>query len=154
MTQHSPYDDIIGLPRPVSQTHPRMSLYDRAAQFMPFKALSGYEDDIDETARLTDEQVELDGDMIAQLDARLQYLGSHLAEAPEVTVTYFVPDARKDGGAYRTVTGTAKKLDAVSHTLVLRGGATIPIGAILDISVKQFPVTDEVASGINGDPCR
>lgn len=113
------YDDIINLPHHVSVVHPHMSLYDRAAQFAPFKALTGYEDDISETARLTFERVELDEERIAQLDAQLRVLEEHLAEAPVVTVTFFCPDERKDGGSYEVVTGAVRKVDAVRRVLVL-----------------------------------
>lgn len=113
------YDDIINLPHHVSVVHPHMSLYDRAAQFAPFKALTGYEDDISETARLTFERVELDEERIAQLDAQLRVLEEHLAEAPVVTVAFFCPDERKDGGSYEVVTGAVRKVDAVRRVLVL-----------------------------------
>ncbi len=124
------YEDIIRLPHHVSAAHPPMPLRDRAAQFAPFKALSGYEDDAEETARLTDRRVEPDESAAAALDAALQYLGAHLAQVPEVRVTYFLPDARKEGGAYRSVTGRVKKLDPLSRALVLADGARIPFANI------------------------
>ena len=137
------YDDLLDLPHHVSVTHPHMSLYDRVAQFAPFKALTGYEDDVEETARLTDRRVELDADSIARLDARLQLLEERLAAAPAVSVTYFLPDARKDGGSYETVTGIVKKIDAVKHVLVLRSGQQIPIGDICDIKGELFSAFGE-----------
>lgn len=85
------YDDIIDLPYPHPTGYPRMSLYNRAAQFMPFKALSGYEEDTDEVARLTDARIDLDEDRIAALDARLQFLRQNLPSEPTVSITFFVP---------------------------------------------------------------
>ena len=132
------YDDIIHLPRPVSDAHPHMPLYDRAAQFAPFKSLSGFEDDAEETARLTDRRVEPDESAVEALDARLRVLGERLADAPEVRVTCFRPDERKEGGAYRTVTGRVKKLDALAGTLVLRSGESIPFADILALDGELF----------------
>lgn len=136
------YDDLLDLPHHVSVTHPHMSLYDRAAQFAPFKALTGYEDDVEETARLTDQRVELDADSIARLDARLRLLEERLADAPAVSITYFLSDERKDGGSYETVTGIVKKIDAIKHILVLRDGWQIPIGDICDIEGELFSILD------------
>ena len=132
------YDDLLDLPHHVSVVHPHMSLYDRAAQFAPFKALTGYEDDVEETARLTDHRVELDEERIEQLDARLQLLEEHLADAPTVSITYFVPDARKDGGSYETVSGIVKKIDGVQRVLILRDGRQIAIGDVYGISGELF----------------
>ncbi len=132
------YDDLLDLPHHVSVVHPHMSLYDRAAQFAPFKALTGYEDDVEETARLTDDRIELDEERIAYLDARLQLLEEHLAEAPTVSITYFVPDARKDGGSYETVSGIVKKIDTVRRVIVLRDGLRIAIDDVYGISGELF----------------
>lgn len=132
------YDDLLSLPHHVSVVHPHMSLYDRAAQFAPFKALTGYEDDVEETARLTDDRIELDEERIEQLDARLQLLEEHLAEAPTVSITYFVPDARKDGGSYEMVSGIVKKIDTVRRVIVLRDGLRIAIDDVYGISGELF----------------
>ena len=137
------YDDLLDLPHHVSITHPHMPLYDRAAQFAPFKALTGYEDDVEETARLTDQRIELDADTIERLDARLRLLEEHLADAPTVSITYFLPDERKDGGSYETVTGVVKKIDAIKRILVLRSGQQIPIGDICDIEGELFLMLDK-----------
>ena len=104
------YDDIIDLPHHVSTTHHRMSMLERAAQFQPFRALTGYEDAVRETARLTDDRVELTEDEKALLDGKLQRLADNLASHPLVTVTYFQPDKKKAGGEYVTTTGQLKKL--------------------------------------------
>ena len=132
------YDDLLSLPHHVSVVHPHMSLYDRAAQFAPFKALTGYEDDVEETARLTDARVELDEERIEQLDVRLQLLEEHLADSPTVSITYFQPDARKDGGSYETAIGVVKKIDAVRRVIALRDGREIAIGNVYGISGELF----------------
>lgn len=130
------YDDIIDLPRPVSEKHPPMSLRDRAAQFAPFAALTGYEDAIDETARLTDSPVELTEEAKEALDRRLRRLRHRLEEEDGVSVilTYFIPDLRKEGGLYRTapirVTGT----DEVGGALLRADGYPIPYDRILDLA--------------------
>ena len=128
---NNPYADIIDLPHHVSKKHPQMPMEKRAAQFSPFAAVSGHDEAIYETARLTDEQLELSEDEIAVIDEKLQWLREHIKEQPEITVTYFQPDEKKNGGAYVTVTGSAKKIDKV---LVLRDGTVIPIDAPISIS--------------------
>lgn len=127
------YDDIIHLPHHVSSTHPHMPMIDRAAQFMPFRALTGYEDAVHETARLTEEKVELTEDEKALLDVRLQQLAEQIDSQPQVTLTYFQPDKKKAGGSYVTVTGRLKKIDDFEGTLVLMDGQRIPIENILQI---------------------
>ena len=137
------YDDLLDLPHHVSVTHPHMSLYDRAAQFAPFKALTGYEDDVEETARLTDRRIELDADTIERLDARLRLLEEHFADAPAVSIAYFRPDERKEGGSYETVTGVVKKIDGVRRVVILRDGLQIPIGDIYGIEGTLFSALGE-----------
>ena len=105
------YDDIIRLPHPDSSKHPRMSLYDRAAQFSPFAALTGHSATIAETGWLTDQRAELDEYEMARVDSELQRLQELLPGRPTVSITYFVPDERKDGGSYQTVTGEVKRRD-------------------------------------------
>ena len=121
----SEYDDIIHLPHHVSRKHPQMSMEDRAAQFSPFAALTGYDAAIAETARLTDQRVELDEYERQALNEKLQFISEHLNEHPKVRITYFLPDARKDGGEYVTVTGNVKKLDDYEHKIVLMDGMGI-----------------------------
>ena len=125
------YDDIIGLPHHVSRKHPQMPLLDRAAQFAPFAALTGHEAAIKETARLTEEEIELDENSKEQLDFRLQYLQEHLSEQPSVTVTYFKPDEKNSGGAYETVSGKVKKVDGYAGELVFTDGRRIGLGTII-----------------------
>ena len=132
------YDDIIDLPHHVSATRPRMSMIDRAAQFSPFAALTGYDAAIKETGRLTDRRIELSEESCAALDRKQQLLLENLADQPEVSVTYFVPDERKSGGAYVTVTGIVKKVDDYQRLLLLTDGTKIPLDEILDMESELF----------------
>ena len=133
------YDDIINLPRPVSKKRSPISNSDRAAQFSPFAALTGYDAVIAETGRLTDTQIELDEGGKALLDEKLQAIREHLAEHPAVKLTVFCPDSRKSGGAYETITGNVKKIDPVARILVLTGGEVIPIDRIYGIECLAIP---------------
>lgn len=132
----SEYEDIIDLPHPTSQKHPRMSLYDRAAQFSPFAALTGHDAAIRETARFTEEKIEQSEDMIRGLDRKLRLLAEH--PGAEATVTYFVPDEKKSGGAYVTHTGTVRKIDTYEHTLVMADKTTIAIDQIRNLDSDLF----------------
>ena len=136
------YDDIIDLPHHVSATRPRMSMIDRAAQFSPFAALTGYDAAIKETGRLTDERIELSEESRIVLDRKQQLLLDNLADRPEVSVTYFVPDERKSGGAYVTVTGQVKKVDEFERLLILTDGTKIPLDEILDMEGELFKQID------------
>ena len=129
------YDDIIDLPRPKSKHEP-MPMSDRAAQFSPFAALTGYGDAIDETARLTDRRIELSEEERAELDYKQQYLAT--LDAPTVTVTYFVPDERKSGGAYVTHTGVLKRVDEVERMVVFKDGLRVPLDEVMDIKCEQL----------------
>ena len=133
------YDDIIQLSRPVSKKRSPMSNFDRAAQFSPFAALTGYDAVIAETGRLTDTQIELDEGGKALLDEKLQTIREHLEEHPAVKLTVFCPDSRKSGGAYETVTGNVKKIDPVTRILVLTGGEVIPVDRIYGIECLAIP---------------
>lgn len=132
------YDDIINLPRPVSTKHPRMPMIGRAAQFSPFAALSGYDAAIQETARLTDQKIDLDENARTALDEKLRFLAETAEEHPKVTITYFLPDKRKDGGEYVPIAGAVKMVDSVHRELVMMNGATIPMEDILDITGDLF----------------
>ena len=131
------YDDIITLPHPEPRTHPRMSLHDRAAQFSPFAALTGHSAAIAETGRLTASRITLDESEIARVDAALQRLRELLPQAPAVSITYFVPDERKAGGSYQTVTGTARRIDTANGVLLLTDQRAIPIPDILDVAIQK-----------------
>lgn len=131
------YDDIIHLPHPVSSRRGRMSMIDRAAQFSPFAALTGYEDAIEETGRLTDRPVELDEDGKAMLNEKLRLVTQALPCSPRVTVTYFLPDTRKAGGAYVSVTGKIKKVDEYGQTLLMEDGTVIAFHRIYGIEYSS-----------------
>ncbi len=132
------YDDIIDLPRHASSTRAHMTAANRAAQFSPFAALTGYAGAISETARLTSERIELDECVKSALSDRLQVIAERMKEHPEVAITYFQPDAKKDGGAYVTVTGTAKKIDLSEKIVVMFDGALIPFDEIIGIDGRIF----------------
>ena len=129
------YDDIIDLPHHISVSRPQMPMLDRAAQFMPFRALTGYEDAVHETARPTDKKPELTEDEKSLLDMKLQRLADRLDSHPQVTLTWFQPDKRKTGGVYVTTTGQIKKIDDFEGALILLGGERILIEDILDIQL-------------------
>lgn len=131
------YDDIIRLPHHISQNHPQMPLRDRAAQFAPFAALTGYEAAVGETARLTAERRELDPQEAEKLNRRLADLAARLKDRPEVTVEYFVPDERKSGGAYVTVTGRVRHISVAEKTLVMEDGVVIPLDDIFAFLIDQ-----------------
>lgn len=132
------YDDIINLPHHVSATRPPMSAIDRAAQFSPFAALTGYDSAIKETARLTGDRVELDEYMKDALSDRLQIITDRIKEHPEVAITYFQPDAKKNGGTYVTAVSSAKKIDEYERIVVMTDGTVIPIDEIISIDGQIF----------------
>ena len=129
------YDDIINLPRPVSKKHPPMPMSKRAAQFLPFAALTGFEGEIAETGRLTQAAPELVEDALVALDRQLALLRQRLLEQPEVTITRFVPDEKKDGGQYETLTGRARRLDEPNRTLFLADGARIDLDTVVELTL-------------------
>lgn len=128
-----PYDDIINMNRPISTKHPPMLLLDRAAQFSPFAALTGHEDAIREKARYTNEFVELCGDEQIIIDRKLQQIRDNIINNPEVTITYFEPDALKTGGKYVTITGRVKKIDEYEKKIIMLGGDEILIKYIVNL---------------------
>lgn len=127
------YDDIIHLPHHVSATRPRMSRQNRAAQFSPFAALTGYDAAIRETARVTEEKAELDESRRAELSERLRALRERQRERPEATIVYFVYDKYKAGGAYVTVTGGVKRVDPVTRIVTMEDGTVIDMEDILEV---------------------
>ena len=127
------YDNIINLPHYEPKNYPRMSMYSRAAQFAPFAALTGYDEQVKETARLTDDRLDLDDEVKAILDAKLQKIKDNISSKPQVTITYFVADARKDGGKYVTVTNNIKKIDEYKQAIILVDATEIPIIDIVEI---------------------
>ena len=136
MGKEHKYDDIINLPHHVSTQHPQMSMINRAAQFAPFAALTGHDAAIRETARLTNEKPELDEYEKEVINSKIQILTEHLGENYTVTITYFMPDNRKNGGFYVCVDGVVKKMDKYEHTIILTDGTGIPIDNILEIEIQ------------------
>lgn len=132
------YDDIINLPHHVSKVHPQMSMMNRAAQFAPFAALTGHAAAIEETARLTDEQHELADEDSETLNQKMAYLRENLHEHPTIIITYFEPDKKKAGGAYKTIEGQLKNIDDYSQSIVLKSGEVIPLKSVLDIQCADL----------------
>ena len=132
------YDEIMGLPHHVSKTRPQMPMSDRAAQFAPFAALTGYDSAIKETGRLTDERIVLDEEALTALDMKYQLLMDAFDDAPEVTITYFQPDERKTGGKYITATGTVKKVDDFERRITMQNGTKILMDDVLNIDGELF----------------
>ena len=115
-----------------------MSQSNRAAQFAPFAALTGHAASISEAARLTDKKIELDDKAQETLNAKLNLLKEYLKERPEITVTYFVPDTKKDGGAYVEYSGTIRVIDEIKNTLIFTDRTVINIEMVLDVQIKKF----------------
>ncbi|MDR7869751.1 MAG: hypothetical protein RIN55_02745 [Tissierellaceae bacterium] len=136
------YDDIIHLPHHVSKTHPQMTAIERAAQFSPFAALTGYDSAVKETARLTEERVELDEYMKDDLSHKLQIIEERLEEHPEIAITYFQPDTKKSGGAYITAISSAKKIDQYKRVVIMTDSTVIPIDEIISIEGQIFEKND------------
>lgn len=132
------YDDIINLPHYVSRKYPRMSLEERSAQFAPFSALTGYAEAIKETERVTDRRKDIDESLRSILDSKLQLIHEYIDMKPSITFTYFVPDLKKDGGKYVTVTNSVKKIDNYEYVIVLEDMTVIPILEIVDIEGEIF----------------
>lgn len=132
------YDDMIHLPHHISDTHPHMTIIDRAAQFSPFAALTGHDAAIKETARLTNERIELDEYEKEALNERLQIIVDNIKEEPQIEVTYFQPDGKKDGGAYVTITSRIKKIDKYERMIFMKDGITIPMDDIVIIKGGMF----------------
>ncbi len=137
------YNDIMNLPHHVSTKRPQMSMLDRAAQFSPFAALTGYDDAIHETARLTDEKIDLSEEEKEALDRKQQILLEKLSEHPALAVTYFVPDNKKSGGAYVTKCGNLKKMDRIERMMILIDGTKIPLDDVYDIESETLKWNDQ-----------
>lgn len=132
------YREIIDFPHHVSKTRPQMPMSDRAAQFAPFAALTGYDAAIKETGRLTDERIELDEEALTALDLKYQLLMDALNEEPEIEITYFKPDERKSGGEYVTVIGAVKKVDDFEQRITMQDGTKISMDDVLSIDGELF----------------
>ena len=136
------YADIIDLPHHQSDTRPKMSNYDRAAQFSPFAALTGHAESIKETARLTDEYSEPSEEMKAIMNEKILFLMEQLENQPEITITFFKPDEKKQGGAYITITGVVKKFKTYERQIQMTTGDLIPIDMIFGIDGEIFSRID------------
>ncbi len=134
MKEEHKYDDIINLEHPISKVHKQMSLENRSAQFAPFAALVGYEEAVKETERVTENRVEINEELRNRLDEKIYILQSKIKEQPEVNITYFVPDNKKKGGKYQSITGKIKQIDDDNKLIVLKNDIEIPINEIINIS--------------------
>lgn len=132
------YDDIINTSYPTPSKRLKMSMIDRAAQFSPFAALTGYDAAIEETGRLTQNRIELDDEAKYMLDLKQQILLQFAANQPEISVTYFVPDSRKAGGQYVTATGSLKKIDTHERLYILADGSRIKMDDIVELDSAIF----------------
>ncbi len=142
MHMNNRYNEIINLPHHVSKTRPQMPMSDRAAQFAPFAALTGYDSAIKETERLTDERIELDEEALSTLNMRCRLLMDALDEEPKVEITYFKPDERKAGGKYISVIGTVKKVDDFERLITMQDGMKIPMDDVLSIDGELFSMLE------------
>ena len=132
------YDDMIGLGHHISKTHPPMARIKRAAQFSSFDALTGFGAAIQEAGRETEEKLELSEDMIDMIDARLAVVQQHIKEQPNIAVTYFLPDDKKSGGRYVTVSGNVRMLDGIEHAIIMADRTKIPIEDVRYIEGDLF----------------
>lgn len=132
------YDDIIDLPHYVSKKRPQMSRRDRAAQFSPFAALTGYEDAVEETARLTDSRLVLTDEQAARLDTAMNIILENIGDSPEISVKFFVKDKLKCDGKYETHRGNIRTFNEYERKLIFQDGAEIPLNDIYDIKIKDI----------------
>lgn len=133
----SNYTDIINLKRPVSN-HNHLSIESRASQFSPFAALTGYDSEVKETARITDKRIEIDDGLREMLNVKLNYLNDHIRENPNISITYFVKDSKKDGGKYLTKQGTIKRIDTVNEIIKFNDNMVIPMNDMINITGDIF----------------
>lgn len=131
------YSDIINLSRPVSK-RPLMSLEQRSAQFAPFAALTGYEGQVKETARLTNKKIEINEELKEILNKKIQLIQKKIKEQPQIEITYFIPDSKKDGGKYEIICNTIQKIDMYTNEFVMLDGTRININDIIDIQGNLF----------------
>ena len=125
------YDDIIKLEHHVSKIHPRMSLEARSAQFAPFSAVTGYEDEVSEVARVTENQIEVTDEILNDINKKLSYIKQNLSQ--QVSITFFVKDTKKQGGKYETITGLVKKIDDIKNIIILNDSKVIRMEDIIEI---------------------
>lgn len=133
-----PYEDILHLSRPHSPNRKKMAMQDRAAQFAPFAALTGYDGAIKETARLTEDELWLDENQLECLNEKLLLLQENLVNEPKVTIHYFEQDTLKQGGAYRSITGIIKRIDEYEKVIIFQDKTKIKINTIIQIDYELF----------------
>ena len=138
MAEYFPYKDIVNLPRHISKVHPQATMADRAARFSPFAAISGYEDMVKEVARVTEERIDITDATKELLNEKMNMIIEFLDEQPEVTITYFEPDKKKDGGAYVSITGTVKRIDEYERIVLMSNDKKIRIDEIYAIESDLF----------------
>lgn len=131
------YADIINLKRPQSN-HNHLSIESRASQFSPFAALTGYDSEVKETARITDKRIDIDDGLREMLNAKLNYLNDHIKENPNISITYFVKDPKKEGGKYLTKQGIIKRIDTVNEIIKFNDNASISMNDIINITGDIF----------------
>ena len=131
------YDDIINLPHYEPKHHPRMSMWNRAAQFAPFAALTGFEVAIQESGRLTDDWIDMGESANEELNRKMELLVSKLPEHPTVTIEYFLPDSHKSGGSYQSVTGVVRHIDDIERFIEFTNGSKIAIHSIKEIKIED-----------------
>ena len=132
------YSDIIHLPHYVSKKRPQMSIEQRSAQFAPFAALTGYDGQVKEKARLKDKRIELEEEVKLILDMKIQVIQEMLSNRPKVEITYFIPDTKKDGGKYETIVNNVKKIDNYNGQIIMQNDLIIDIKDIVDINTDIF----------------
>lgn len=132
------YEDIINLPHHISSKRPQMSKEQRASQFAPFSALTGYEDAIKETARLTNRKIDVDDGLREILNNKLNIIEENIKNKPEVSITYFIPDKKKDGGEYTTISGIVRRIDEVNNLIIMEDKSKIDMNDILNITCEIF----------------
>ena len=133
----SNYDDIINLDRPISK-HPHLGIDSRASQFAPFAALVGYDEQVKETARLTDKKIEIDDGLREILNNKLNYINDHIKDNIEINITYFVKDSKKNGGKYLSKTGIVKRIDSVNETIKFKDNDIIYMKDVINIIGDTF----------------
>ena len=134
------YNDIINLPHHISKKHPQMSIDARSAQFAAFAALTGYDDEIKETSRITTEKIEIAEGLKMLLDEKINIIKYKISLKPEIIVTYFIKDDKKNGGRYTTIVGKVRKIDEYRNLLLLENEEEIPISDISDINGDIFRI--------------
>ena len=138
MAEYFPYEDIVNIPRHISKVHPQATMADRAARFSPFAAISGYEDMVKEAARVTEERIDITDATKELLNEKMNMIIEFLDEQPEVTITYFEPDKKQDGGAYVSITGTVKRIDEYERIVLMSNDKKIRIDEIYAIESDLF----------------